>query len=519
MDSLMSWLREDVVKDYSLLGHQYTTTLNSLVDVIAQIPHLTYRKGFPPIGGDVSSDSGWGCTYRAAQMALAEALQRIHGHGQALSAPVRQHILAMFFDEPKRPYSIHKMVQATRRPVGTWLTPAQAAHTLGELTAHRGLGAELRVRVITGLFDPWDLAAHAGDPFVPLLIFAPLSLGTTKIEPRFYEPIRRFFQVPWCVGAVGGKPQKAFYFIGMADDRLLYLDPHTTQSALLQTTYSFQCCRSRKPSTTHISKLDGTFCPAFLVSSQEQLYRLVEYMYERQKAGQRLCEVHPHRTQDYLQSCSPVRVTQPGLEMEDSYVVVPERDRDRDRLSARAHCREKSHERDSRGVGVMGAADSDDEWVLVSEGEEDQAGDDWRQRRADVSSGCVTPTNGLPASHHDDASISTQWVEVDADGGVKDVSDSCSKASPDPCGATSPRAQRAESIASLSISGTTQAPALLELDPALTVRILSTPADDTSSPTRNSHNDIELQDLSVSTPSSSAYQRHPTVRKSYAFDA
>eukprot|EP00049_Salpingoeca_infusionum_P024649 m.16550 g.16550 ORF g.16550 m.16550 type:complete len:180 (+) comp7109_c0_seq2:163-702(+) len=157
MDSLMSWLREDVVKDYSLLGHQYTTTLNSLVDVIAQIPHLTYRKGFPPIGGDVSSDSGWGCTYRAAQMALAEALQRIHGHGQALSAPVRQHILAMFFDEPKRPYSIHKMVQATRRPVGTWLTPAQAAHTLGELTAHRGLGAELRVRVITGLFDPWDL--------------------------------------------------------------------------------------------------------------------------------------------------------------------------------------------------------------------------------------------------------------------------------------------------------------------------------------------------------------------------
>lgn len=34
------------------------------------------------------------------------------------------------------------------------------------------------------------------------------------------------------VGAVGGRPNSAFYFLGYQNDKLLYLDPHVTQESL-----------------------------------------------------------------------------------------------------------------------------------------------------------------------------------------------------------------------------------------------------------------------------------------------
>ena len=34
------------------------------------------------------------------------------------------------------------------------------------------------------------------------------------------------------MGAVGGRPNSAFYFIGYQNDKLLYLDPHVTQESL-----------------------------------------------------------------------------------------------------------------------------------------------------------------------------------------------------------------------------------------------------------------------------------------------
>ena len=38
--------------------------------------------------------------------------------------------------------------------------------------------------------------------------------------------------MPHFLGAIGGRPNHALYFMGCCDDHLIYLDPHTTQEAV-----------------------------------------------------------------------------------------------------------------------------------------------------------------------------------------------------------------------------------------------------------------------------------------------
>lgn len=33
-------------------------------------------------------------------------------------------------------------------------------------------------------------------------------------------------ELPFFTGILGGKPQKAFYFVGIHKDNMIYLDPH-----------------------------------------------------------------------------------------------------------------------------------------------------------------------------------------------------------------------------------------------------------------------------------------------------
>jgi len=48
-----------------------------------------------------------------------------------------------------------------------------------------------------------------------------------KVEQCYVEPIRYIFYQPNIVmGAMGGKPGQALYFVGLQRDELIFLDPH-----------------------------------------------------------------------------------------------------------------------------------------------------------------------------------------------------------------------------------------------------------------------------------------------------
>ena len=95
-------------------------------------------------------------------------------------------------------------------------------------------------------FDP------STDSFHPLILFIPLRLGVDKLNPAYLPSLLSIFQYPQTIGMMGGKPRTSFYFIGVQDDRLLYLDPHTVQPAL---PHSSHLLRTAECATFHTSKL------------------------------------------------------------------------------------------------------------------------------------------------------------------------------------------------------------------------------------------------------------------------
>uniref|UniRef100_A0A0M3INU7 Cysteine protease n=1 Tax=Ascaris lumbricoides TaxID=6252 RepID=A0A0M3INU7_ASCLU len=53
----------------------------------------------------------------------------------------------------------------------------------------------------------------------PLLIIVPLRLGLTSINRCYLPAIEAFFQLPQCTGIIGGRPNHALYFIGIAGEQ------------------------------------------------------------------------------------------------------------------------------------------------------------------------------------------------------------------------------------------------------------------------------------------------------------
>lgn len=147
----------------------------------------------------------------------------------------------------------------------------------------------------------------------PILIFIPLRLGLTEINPIYIESLKKTFEFEGSLGLIGGKPNQALYFIGCVGDEALYLDPHTVQMSGKVGTKETQC-EQEMDETYHqkyatriaFKSIDPSLALCFICKSKAEFENLVRrFKQEINDIGmQPLFEITENRCLEWVSSSS-----------------------------------------------------------------------------------------------------------------------------------------------------------------------------------------------------------------------
>ncbi|KAH7395719.1 putative cysteine protease atg4 [Cadophora sp. MPI-SDFR-AT-0126] len=234
-----------------------------------------------------TSDTGWGCMIRSGQSLLANALVmlRMGRDWRRGSASLKEReIIALFADNPKAPYSIHKFVEhgatACGKHPGEWFGPSATARCIQALTNDHG-PSELRVYLTGDGLEVYEdsfmkIAKPDGKSFKPTLILVGTRLGLDKITPVYWEALKSALQMPQSIGIAGGQPSSSHYFIGVQGQYFFYLDPHQTRPALPlpekiedYSQEDIDSCHTRRLRRIHIKEMDPSMLIAFLIRDEK----------------------------------------------------------------------------------------------------------------------------------------------------------------------------------------------------------------------------------------------------------
>merc|ERR1719326_1333091 len=209
-----------------------------------------------------------------------------------------------------------------KRP-GQWISPSEFALISRRLNP-ASLG--LRITVISDtLVSTRRIVGDGDEDWTPTLLLIPLRAGLDTLQREFMPAFVSFFDWPWCVGAVGGKPGSAYYYVGIEHDRnrILYLDPHTTKTRLDMARQDAEnTCRTDKLKSMDLSKSCSSICIGLYFSHLDDFVGFVQRYKQEQLSGAWRAPLFE------VVNDADLSITEEPLIDETSFVAPSSRDRD-----------------------------------------------------------------------------------------------------------------------------------------------------------------------------------------------
>jgi len=199
-------------------------------------------------------------------------------------------ILALFADDPRAPFSIHRFVkhgeEACGKCSGEWFGPSAAARCIQKLCQDYP-EAGLRVYMNGDGSDVYEnafrkIAVSSDGTFHPTLVLLGVRLGIDRVTPVYWEALKAILQMKQSVGIAGGRTGASHYFIGVQGNYIFYLDPHQPRPSLPYHKdpkhYSLadvNSCHTRRLRRLHLREMDPSMLLGFLIKNENdwQMFR------------------------------------------------------------------------------------------------------------------------------------------------------------------------------------------------------------------------------------------------------
>jgi len=231
-----------------LLGRRFEKQDNFIEKEVQSLVWVSYRKGFAYLpNSSLTSDAGWGCMLRTAQMMTATAIKKHllppnFIYNEQTSSELREYalLISIFCDYQLDacPLSIHNLLMHAghfNKESGTWFAPSEACHLVHKClssSAFQNKIPHLGSAVFTDGTIFLNTLMEKFNEFQSLFLLIPIRLGLMEINHGYLPILRMWLTNRFCVGFIGGKPRKSLYFYGFQNERLLYLDPHLCQETI-----------------------------------------------------------------------------------------------------------------------------------------------------------------------------------------------------------------------------------------------------------------------------------------------
>ena len=115
--------------------------------------------------------------------------------------------------------------------------------------------------------------------FKSVILLIPLRLGGEKFNSIYSTCIKKLFRSPYCIGLIGGKPKHSLYFVGVNEDKLIYLDPHYCQETIdtNKTNFPLNSYHCSTPRKLPINRMDPSCTIGFYCKTEDDLNNLIEF--------------------------------------------------------------------------------------------------------------------------------------------------------------------------------------------------------------------------------------------------